>query len=301
MDWLRLARPKQWSKNLLLFAGLLFSGSYRDIPALVRAGDFRGAFLAPARALLGCLAFILLSASVYALNDRRDLEEDRLHPVKRGRPVAAGLVSPNEAALLALLWALLGLCLGACLGLPFFLLALAYLALSTLYSLWTKHQVILDVLSLAAGFVLRAAAGAAAVSVEISAWLLLCSTLLALFLGFVKRRSELVGLAPGSRAARVTLAHYSLPLLDQMIAVVASATLVAYSLYAFSAHPDMRGPWMMLTIPFVLYGILRYLYLAHQKGLGAAPEKVLLGDRPLQIDLALWVLCSAAIVALARP
>ena len=301
MDWLRLARPKQWSKNLLLFAGLLFSGSYRDMPALIQAGDFHAAFLAPARALLGCLAFVLLSSSVYALNDRRDVEEDRLHPVKRGRPVAAGLVSPNEAALLSLLWAVLGLTLSACLGPPFFLLALAYLALSTLYSWWTKHQVILDVLSLAAGFVLRAAAGAAAVSVEISAWLLLCSTLLALFLGFVKRRSELAGLAPGSRAARLTLAHYSLPLLDQMIAVVASATLVAYSLYAFSAHPDTRGPWMMLTIPFVLYGILRYLYLAHQKGLGAAPEKVLLGDRPLQIDLALWVLSSAAIVAVSRP
>jgi 4-hydroxybenzoate polyprenyltransferase len=301
MDWLRLARPKQWSKNLLLFAGLLFSGSYRDMPALIQAGDFHAAFLAPARALLGCLAFVLLSSSVYALNDRRDVEEDRLHPVKRGRPVAAGLVSPNEAALLSLLWAVLGLTLSACLGPPFFLLALAYLALSTLYSWWTKHQVILDVLSLAAGFVLRAAAGAAAVSVEISAWLLVCSTLLALFLGFVKRRSELAGLAPGSRAARLTLAHYSLPLLDQMIAVVASATLVAYSLYAFSAHPDTRGPWMMLTIPFVLYGILRYLYLAHQKGLGAAPEKVLLGDRPLQIDLALWVLSSAAIVAVSRP
>jgi 4-hydroxybenzoate polyprenyltransferase len=300
-EWLRLARPKQWSKNLLLFAGLLFSGRFRDMPVLLRAGDISGAFLAPSKALLGFAVFVLLTTSVYALNHLRVFEEDRLHPVKRQRPVARGAVSPAEAALLALVWAVLGLLLSACLGWPFFTLALAYLALSTFYSLWTKHQVILDVLSLAAGFVLRAAAGAAAVSVEISAWLLVCSTLLALFLGFVKRRAELAALPAGSKAARVTLAHYSLPLLDQMISVVASATLVAYALYAFSAHPDTRGPWMMLTIPFVLYGIFRYLYLAHQKGLGAAPEKVLLGDRPLQIDLVLWVVCSAVIVAVARP
>jgi 4-hydroxybenzoate polyprenyltransferase len=300
-EWLRLARPKQWSKNLLLFAGLLFAGRYRDMPALLRAGDYGGALKAPAQALLGFVAFVLLSSSVYALNDLRDAAEDRLHPVKRARPVAAGRVTATEAALLALVWALLGLRLGAYLGFGFFVLALAYLVLSTLYSLWTKHQVILDVLSLAGGFVLRAAAGAEAVSVEISAWLLVCSTLLALFLGFGKRRAELAALPQGSKAARATLAHYSLPLLDQMIAVVASATLVAYSLYAFSAHPDSRGPWMMLTIPFVLYGILRYLYLVHQKGLGAAPEQVLLGDRALQIDLVLWVLCSAATVVASRP
>ena len=301
VHWVRLARPRQWSKNLLLFAGLIFAGRLRDSPALYAQGDIAGALLAPAQALLGFASFVLLSASVYALNDLRDAAEDRQHPVKRLRPVASGDVPPLEAGILAALWGLAGLALAALLGGRFEALALGYLALSTLYSLWTKHQVILDVLSLAAGFVLRAAAGAVAVGVEISAWLLVCTTLLALFVGFIKRRAELAALPPGVKSARSSLPHYSLPLLDQMIAVVASPTLLAYTLYAFSAHSDQRGPWMMLTIPFVLYGILRYLYLAHQKGMGQAPEKVLLGDRALQIDLVLWVLCSGAIVVATRP
>ena len=220
-EWLRLARPKQWPKNLLLFAGLLFSGRFRDTPALLKAGDVSGALRAPGQALLGFIAFIFLSASVYALNDVRDADEDRGHPVKRHRPVAGGRISFREAVVLGLVWALLGIFLGSLLGGPFLFLALGYLALSILYSLWTKHQVILDVMSLAAGFVLRAAAGAEAVSVEISAWLLVCSTLLALFLGFGKRRAELAALPLGGKAARLTLQHYSLPLLDQMIAVVA--------------------------------------------------------------------------------
>jgi 4-hydroxybenzoate polyprenyltransferase len=299
--WLRLARPKQWSKNLLLFAGLLFSGHFRGIPSLLAAGDLRGALLAPQQALLGFISFVFLSSSVYALNDLRDRDEDRLHPVKHLRPVASGQVSPFTAGLLAAVWAAAGLGLGALLGGRFLTLALAYLGLSTLYSVWTKHQVILDVLSLAAGFVLRATAGAVAVSVEISTWLLVCTTLGALFVGLVKRRAELAALPAGGKSARVSLRHYSLPLLDQLIAVVASPTILAYCLYAFSAHSSERGPWMMLTVPFVLYGILRYLYLAHQKGLGAAPEQVLLGDRAMQIDVFLWVLCSGAIVALAHP
>ncbi len=196
--------------------------------------------------------------------------------------MAAGKVSRTEAGLLAAVWALLGLWLGSYLGPAFLVLAVAYLVLSTLYSAWTKHQVILDVLSLAAGFVLRAAAGAEAVSVRISAWLLVCSTFLALFLGLVKRRAELAALPENTRAARATLRHYSLPLLDQMIAVVASATLVAYFLYAASAHSDRLGPWMLLTIPFVLYGILRYLYLAHQKGLGPRPSRSCWGTGPVR-------------------
>ena len=288
VHWLRLARPKQWTKNLLLFAALLFAGRFRDLAAI---GSSLAAFA----------TFVLLSSSVYAFNDMRDVEEDRRHPIKRGRPVAAGHVSPAEAGALAGVWAVLGLGLGSFLGPRFFALALAYLGLSTLYSHWTKHQVILDVLSLAAGFVLRAAAGAVALQVPISEWLLVCTTLLALFMGLVKRRAELEALPAGAKGRRQALQHYSLPLLDQMIAVVAAATVVAYMLYAFSSHSTERGPWMMLTIPFVLYGIFRYLYLAHQKGLGAAPEQVLLGDRALQIDLILWILVSGAILAMARP
>lgn len=286
-DWLRLARPRQWSKNLLLFAAVLFSGRFQEAAAL-------------GLALLAFAAFTLLSASVYAFNDLRDADEDRRHPLKRARPVAAGRVGRHEALALAGVWAGLGLALAVMLGKGFLAMALAYLALSTLYSHWTKHQVILDVLSLAAGFVLRASAGAVAVSVKISDWLLVCTTLLALFIGLVKRRAELDQAGAKGAKQRRSLEHYSLPLLDQMIAVVAGATVVAYTLYTVSAQPAGRSSWMMLTVPFVLYGIFRYLYLAHQKGQGAAPEQVLLGDRALQVNLLLYVLASAGILLWAR-
>jgi 4-hydroxybenzoate polyprenyltransferase len=160
--------------------------------------------------------------------------------------------------------------------------------------------VILDVLSLAAGFVIRAAAGGFAVDVRISEWLLVCTTLLALFVGLVKRRTELATAGKSGAKQRRILEHYSLDLLDQMIAVVAGATVVAYLSYAATVHGEGRGPWMMLTIPFVLYGLFRYLYLSHQKGLGAAPEQVLLGDRALQVNLVLYVLASAGIMLFAR-
>ena len=284
VEWLRLARPKQWSKNLLVLAALIFAVRFREASDLILAG---AAFA----------SFTLLSASVYALNDVMDVELDRKHPVKRARPVAAGKVSRGEAFVLAGLWAGLGLGLAFWLGLGFLACAVAYLVLSTSYSLWTKHQVILDVLSLSAGFVLRAAAGGLALHVPISEWLLVCTTLLALFLGLNKRRSELAALAGKPALQRRILDHYSLPLLDQMISIVCAVTLVAYLLYAGAAHADTHGPWMLLTVPFVLYGIFRYLYLSHQKGLGAAPEQVLLGDRPLQINLVLWALTSAVILA----
>jgi 4-hydroxybenzoate polyprenyltransferase len=287
-DWLRLARPRQWTKNLLLFAALLFSGRLRSADAWLAS-------------LCAFAAYVLLSASVYALNDLKDAEADRRHPLKRHRPVAQGAVKPWMAGLLSGVWAALGLALAAWLGPRSLGLAAGYLLLSALYTHWTKHQVILDVMSLAAGFVLRAAAGAVALGVPISEWLLLCTTLLALFLGLGKRRAELAALPAGGRGARRTLEHYSLPLLDQMIAVVAAATLVAYMLYAFSSHPAERGPWMMLTIPYVLYGILRYFYLVHQKGLGAAPEQVLLADRGLQWTLALYIATSAVILLLTHP
>lgn len=286
-DWLQLARPRQWAKNFLLFAAVLFSGRFRDLGPLTLA-------------TLAFAAFTLLSASVYAFNDLRDAAEDRRHPLKKHRPIAAGRISPGTAALLAALWAGLGLGLSAVLGPAFFALALGYLGLSTLYSQWTKHQVILDVLSLAAGFVIRAAAGGFAVGVRISEWLLVCTTLLALFIGLVKRRTELATAGSKGVKQRKILEHYSLPLLDQMIAVVAGATVVAYLSYTATVHSAGRGPWMMLTIPFVLYGLFRYLYLSHQKGLGDAPEKILLGDRALQIDLVLYVLASAGIMYFAR-
>ena len=283
-EWLRLARPKQWSKNLLVLAAMVFAVRFRQPQDL----------LASAETLA---AFILLSASVYALNDVLDRESDRLHPTKRLRPVASGSVAPWEAALLAALWALLGLGFAYTLGLGVLACALAYLGLSTAYSVWTKHQVILDVLSVSAGFVLRAAAGALALQVRISEWLLVCTTLLALFLALAKRRGELEALAGKPALQRRILDQYSVPLLDKMISIVASVTLMAYALYAVSAHASAHGPWMLLTVPYVLYGIFRYLYLADKKGLGAAPDQVLLGDRALQVTLALWVITSAIILS----
>jgi len=174
--------------------------------------------------------------------------------------------------------------------------ALAYLAISVSYTLWMKHEVILDVFFMSAGFVLRAAAGGLAIDVKISPWLLVCTTLLALFLALSKRRAELALLKGGASFHRKVLVEYTPALLDQMIGIVASATLLAYSLYAFSAHAGPSGPWMMLTVPFVLYGIFRYLYLSHAKGLAGAPELILLKDRPMQINLILWVLVAAGIL-----
>lgn len=282
--WLRLARPKQWSKNLLVLAALVFAVRFRELGDLITGA-------------VAFASFTFLSASVYALNDLMDVEADRKHPLKRKRPVASGEVGKSEAMALAGLWAGMGLGLAFWLGGGFLTCAVAYLALSTTYSSWTKHQVILDVLSLAAGFVLRAAAGGLALHVRISEWLLVCTTLLAIFLGLTKRRAELAALGSGKPTAqRRSLAHYSLPLLDQMISVAASLTLVAYLFYVVLA-PHAGGAWMLLTAPFVLYGIFRYLYLSHQKGLGSAPEQVLFGDRPLQVTIVLWVLTSAVILA----
>jgi 4-hydroxybenzoate polyprenyltransferase len=283
-DWLSLARPRQWTKNLLVLAALIFAARFKEGSAWVLS-------------LAAVAAFVLLSASVYAFNDTLDAELDRKHPVKKLRPVAAGRVSRLEALSLAGLWGGAGLGLAFWLGRGFLLCALGYVALSTAYSAWTKHQVLLDVLSLAAGFVLRAVAGGLALGVRISEWLLVCSSLLSLFVGLTKRRAELEALAGKPALQRRILEHYSLPLLDQMITVVASATLVAYILYAAAPHEKVQGPWMLLTVPYVLYGIFRYLYLAQRHGLGAAPEMVLMGDRALQLCVALWVLTSAAILA----
>jgi 4-hydroxybenzoate polyprenyltransferase len=277
--FLELMRPRQWPKNLLLLAALLFSGRFTDAHDTLKA-------------LLGLASFLLLSSAVYAFNDAHDRDGDRKHPRKKTRPVASGRISAAAARVFAALLAAAGTGLAFTLGSAFGACALAYLAISALYTLWLKHEVILDVFNLAAGFVLRAAAGGYAISVPISPWLLVCTTLLALFLGLSKRRAELELLKGGASSHRAALNEYSRELLDQMIAIVSSATVVAYSLYAFSAH----GQWMMLTVPFVLYGIFRFLYLSHQKGLAGQPELVLLTDRPMQICLLLWALSSAAIL-----
>lgn len=278
-------RPKQWTKNVLLFAGLLFTLDQRH--SLV---DFQ-------RAALGFVLFSLLSSVVYLVNDVLDKDSDRQHPRKCRRPIASGQLSPQAAIAAA---AMLGMgSLTGCFLLShgFGLIASAYFLLSVLYSFKLKHEVILDVLTLAAGFVLRAMAGAVLVNVFISAWLILCTMMLALFLGLSKRRAELIATtSAGTTGTRRILEEYSPEMLDQMIVIVTSACLMSYTLYTVESPAARQHHYLMLTIPFVLYGLFRYLYLMHRHALGEAPDTVLLEDRPMLINVLLWGLTTALIV-----
>jgi 4-hydroxybenzoate polyprenyltransferase len=282
--WLSL-RPHQWTKNLVVFAALALSKH------LFEPGPL-------GQALLAFVVFCGLSGTVYLLNDVADLERDRLHPRKRLRPIASGSLSPRAAVLLAMGLGLACLGLSALLGAAFAACAVLYLALNVLYSFRLKEVVILDVLSISLGFVLRAVAGAVAIAVPISDWLLVCTLLLALFLALAKRRHELVTLATSATSHRKTLAEYSPYLLDQMISVVTASCLTAYAFYTMA--PDTvqkyRTDRLAWTIPFVLYGIFRYLYLVHQKEKGGSPTDILVTDRPLLIDVALWALTIVVIV-----
>ena len=278
-------RPHQWTKNLLVFAALALSKHLFE----------RGPLL---RSLFAFVLFCGLSGTVYLINDVVDVERDRLHPRKRLRPIASGALSPRAGAVTA---AVLGIgCLAAALllGTDFFTFALLYLLLNLLYSFVLKEIVIVDVLALSLGFVLRAVAGAAAISVQFSDWLLICTILLALFLSLSKRRHELTSLSEGAAGHRRILAEYSPYLLDQMIAVVTSSCLTAYAFYttAEETRQKFQTDRLVWTLPFVLYGIFRYLYLVHQKEQGGSPSDVLLTDGPLLLDVALWALALVAIV-----
>lgn len=276
-------RPRQWSKNLLLYFGLVFA---------LKLFDFR--LLAVATA--GFLVFCAVSASVYLVNDLADLERDRLHPVKRNRPLAAGIVKPGQAVALAVV--LLALAIPAAFWLrpSFGLLTVGYLALSLAYSFRLKHVVIVDVFAVAAGFVVRAAAGAVVVDVPISPWLYVCTVLAALFVGLSKRRHELVLLEGSAANHRRILEEYSPQLLDQLITVVVASTAMAYSLYTFSAENLPRNHAMMLTIPFVLYGLFRYLFLVYVRNGGGSPEEVLLKDVPFLANALLWMGSAVAVL-----
>jgi 4-hydroxybenzoate polyprenyltransferase len=278
-------RPEQWTKNLLVFAGLLFGGRLLDADA---AG----------RAILTFVIFCGLSAAVYLFNDVADRHADRQHPLKRNRPIASGRVSAGLALTTAAALAVASVSAAWLLSTALALVSGTYLVLLLLYSATLKHIVIVDALTIAAGFVLRAAAGAVAVSVPIGSWLLVCTTLLALFLALSKRRHELTLLGDGALWHRRILQEYSPYLLDQMIAVVTASTLIAYSVYATSAETAERlgTPWLGITIPFVLYGIFRYLYLVHQKSGGGSPTSILLTDAPLLGCVALWALSIVAIL-----
>jgi 4-hydroxybenzoate polyprenyltransferase len=282
--WLSL-RPHQWTKNLVVFAA----------PALSKHLFERGPL---EKSVLGFVIFCALSGTVYLLNDVADLERDRLHPLKRLRPIASGALSSRTAVALALVLGLASLGLAALLGLPFLLCAGFYLALNVLYSFRLKEVVILDVLSISLGFVLRAVAGGVAIGVLISDWLLVCTLLLALFLALAKRRHELVSLTTSATGHRKILAEYSPYLLDQMISVVTASCLTAYAFYTMA--PDTvqkyRTERLAWTIPFVLYGIFRYLYLVHQKEKGGSPTDILATDRPLLLNVFLWAMALLWIV-----
>jgi 4-hydroxybenzoate polyprenyltransferase len=285
LNLFRSLRPAQWTKNLLVFAGLLFGRRLFDPSAIVRA-------------VAAFAIFCALSGVVYLINDIVDREADRRHPLKMGRPIASGALGVPVALAWACVIAPAALASAVALGWTFALVAGTYLALLVLYSGPLKNIVIIDVLTIAVGFVLRAAAGAVAVDVEISHWLLMCTVLLALFIALAKRRHEIVLLAGGARNHRAILGEYTPYLLDQMIAVVTASTLIAYAFYTISPETEAKfgTQWLGLTIPFPLYGIFRYLYLVHQREGGGSPADLLLTDRPLLVCVALWAAAVALII-----
>jgi len=278
-------RPGQWTKNLFVFAGLLFSKQLFDPVAVAQAS---AAFV----------IFCALSGVVYLVNDVVDRESDARHPIKARRPIAAGHLSPSTALGAAAALGIAAVAAAFALRPLFGVVACGYLGLLGLYSGPLKHLVIIDVLTIAIGFVLRVAAGAVAIAVPMSHWLLVCTILLALFLALSKRRHELVLLAEGAKGHRRILQEYSPYLLDQMIGVVTASTLMAYVFYATSPETAAKfGTSLLgLTIPFPLYGIFRYLYLVHLKEGGGSPSELLLTDRPLLVCVALWVLAVAVII-----
>lgn len=273
---LQSLRPRQWVKNLFVFAGVIFSQQLFT-PEVWHAGSAFALFCG-------------LSGAIYLLNDVADAEKDRLHPVKRHRPVASGRLSRGAALTVGALLLAGSLALSFALGWRFGLVALAYGALLTTYSVWLKHLVILDVLTVAVGFVLRAVAGAVAVEAEISGWLLICTVLIALFLALGKRRHEYLTLHGGAAAHRPILAEYSEGFIDQMIAVVTASTVTAYALYTMSPETVAKFHTRLLpvTLPFVLYGIFRYLYLLYRRELGGNPTDLVVSDRALLVNTVLW-------------
>ena len=277
---LRTMRPRQWLKNIFVLPALVFSKHV-----------FEGYYLG--QCLAGMLCFMSLSSAVYLFNDVVDVEQDRLHPEKSKRPIAAGEISVARALIAATVLLVLGLAGAFWLRLEFGYVVLAYGLLNIAYSLKLKHVVLVDVMLVAAGFLLRALGGAVVIAVEISTWFILCSFTLPLFLTVVKRRQELVVLEEGAGAHRAILAEYSVPFLDHITAILTSATLVFYALYAMGVgEGDGMARQMQWTIPFVLYGILRYLYVVYRRRDGDDPTEVVWRDRPLQINLVLWVAAS---------
>jgi 4-hydroxybenzoate polyprenyltransferase len=284
---LQALRAHQWIKNLFIFAPLLFSQNITNGPLVLIS-------------LRAFAAFCMISSAQYIFNDIRDLEEDRAHPVKSKRPLASGRMKLGSAIALLIGVGIGGFLVAATINLPFLLITAGYFVLQALYTLWLKHIVILDVFIIAAGFLIRVIAGGLAIGVEISSWLLICTILLSLFLALGKRRYELVLLDQDASQHRPILKEYNPYLLDQMISVVTASTFVAYCLYTISDDTIEKFGTknLIFTVPFVLYGIFRYLYLIHQKAEGGTPEALVLKDRPLLIDIFLWVVAAALVLQL---
>lgn len=282
-------RVRQWLKNSVIFAALIFSQTLLEPARLGRAAAAFGLFCA-------------FSSAVYILNDILDRSRDRLHPVKRARPIASGDLAVGAAAAVALTLVVVSLPLAWLIDPAFALCGIAYLMINVAYSLWLKTVVILDVMIVASGYVIRAVAGGLAIDVAISAWLILCTILLSLFLGFTKRRQELAQLETLASSTRVALRDYSVAFLDQMISIVTSATVVAYALYTLAPETRQKlgTPYLPLTIPFVLYGIFRYLYLVHRKDMGESPTGTFYSDKPLFINVVLWAVAAVVILYFSR-
>jgi len=274
-------RPRQWLKNLLLFAGILFAAQLGDASRWLQA-------------VAAFVAYCSASSAAYLVNDLRDVVSDRQHPIKRRRPIARGELRSRTAIALASILAAGALIVSASLGLGSLVCLLGFAALQAAYTLRLKHVVLIDVLVIAALFVVRAAAGAVAVDVRISPWLLVCTGLLALFLALGKRRAELVLVGAERTPGRPVLAGYSLALVDQLLAAVVGATIVAYAVYTVTARDSYA---LVLTVPFVVFGLFRYLQLLHRHDAGEEPENVLLGDPPILLTVAAWaVLCATILI-----
>ncbi|MEW6026270.1 MAG: decaprenyl-phosphate phosphoribosyltransferase [Planctomycetota bacterium] len=279
-------RPKQWTKNLFVFAALAFSRNLTNTTLLTKT-------------LETFVVFCLLSSACYIINDILDAKADRLHPVKSKRPIASGRLSVPVALIIAVIllvisvfWAArlsIGAKLSAGPAIPFFHITLSYFVLQILYSLALKKAIILDALAIATGFVLRMVAGAVAIDIAISSWLYICTISLSLFIAFCKRRAEMTVLETPENH-RPVLGQYSPYLLDQMISALTASTIIAYALYTLSEETvaKLGSQNMLLTIPFVVYGIFRYLYLVHQKQQGGEPENIILADKPLLVSILLW-------------
>ncbi|TCO78767.1 decaprenyl-phosphate phosphoribosyltransferase [Marinisporobacter balticus] len=277
---LKTMRPKQWTKNLVLFAGILFSNNLFNVDLLKLS-------------IVGFILFCIFSGNVYIVNDIVDRKKDQSHPKKCNRPIASGKVSVIQAILFLCISIVFSFYTAYQMNLLFFVVGLFYFILVTFYSFILKHVVLLDVMTISIGFILRAVAGVVLIDVAISPWLLLCTFLLSLFLGLHKRKSEMALMKSGHKTTRKILEEYTPDLLNDMLHIVTSSTVMAYSLYTFTAGHSII---MMSTIPFVIYGIFRYQYIVHKKGMGENPELVLLSDKPLIVDIMLWAVSCIVIL-----